>query len=492
MGCEPDEWAKKWLDTQRNQGKTGLTIEKRGNSHIVKWATTKWNPETKKRQKVSEYLGVLSPDGTLSPPRTQRNRVEVIQIVDSGNARLLAKCIESILPALKSSFPNDYPEIIELAVTRILGRGELCRAGRCWNKLEDVLNLNPNTSSKSLSQTLERIGLSRGSQDLFFNRLNNEDNEIAIDMSVIFSHARGAAMLKTGYNRFRLSCPQFNLLMGCGLTSGRPHYMRVVPGNMKEGCAVTMLDEFHIEEGTMLVMDRGYYDKKLLDDIRKAGLDYLVAVKRNSNVYKVTDVKDGMFRWRDSAVRYGRKKLENEEWAYRFENLNNRNNELVDKLKAQESGCKNDHKLEKAGNFIIISSRELEPKEAYRLYKMRCGIENIFDSAKNVLSADKMHMHDDAHVMGHLFITFVASLIRFEISKLIENADLASSYTPEDVLEVYAAMKIIAGNEEIRQIVPKDVRDLDARLGVFMYSTPEDRDRLNDVKKKRGRKPKVS
>jgi len=41
-------------------------------------------------------------------------------------------------------------------------------------------------------------------------------------------------------------------------------------------------------------------------------------------------------------------------------------------------------------------------------------------------------------------------------------------------------------------VVPKDVRDLDAKLGVFMYSTPEDRDRLNGVKKKRGRKPKAS
>lgn len=474
-------------------GKTGLTIEKRGDSHIVKWATTKWDPDTKKRRKISEYRGILQPDGTLTEPRPQRSRVEAATIVDSGNARLLARFTEPIVPALRFAFPNDYGEIVELATARILGRGELNKAGRCWNRLEDVFGLRPNTSPKSLSETLERVGLSRTAQDMFFNRLENRDGMMAVDMSVIFSKARGAMMLKTGYNRFRLSCPQFNLLVGCGLASGRPQYMRAVPGNVKEGSAISMLDEFRIDEGTLLVMDRGYFNRNLLKEIREKELDYLVAVKRDSKVYGMVQVSEGsIFRWRDSAVGFGSAKVSGDEWAYRFENLSHRNDELVDTLKARELGRKRDLKLDRAGNFVLVSSKEMDPKEVYRIYKARCEIENFFDSAKNVLSADKMHMHDDAHVMGHLFVTFVAGLIRFELAKLIDEADLASSYSPEDVLDVYATMKKITGDAEIRQTVPKDVRDLDAKLGVFMYSTPEDLDRLKGIKKKRGRKPKAS
>ena len=90
-----------------------------------------------------------------------------------------------------------------------------------------------------------------------------------------------------------------------------------------------------------------------------------------------------------------------------------------------------------------------------------------------------MYMQDDAHVMGHLFVTFVAALLRFELARLIDEADLASSYSPEDVLDVYATMKVVTGDAEIRQVVPKDVRDLDAKLGVFLYSTQEDRDKLD-------------
>ena len=492
MGCRPDQWAKDWLDEQRTQGETGLTVEKRGGMHIVRWATTKWDPETKKRVKVSEYRGVLNPDGILAEPRPQRSRVDVVQIADSGNARLLAKVTEPLLGPLRFAFPKDHPEIVELAFARCLGRGELNKAGRCWNRLEDVLGLRPNTSAKSLSQTLERVGLSRGSQDMFFNRIHVNEGEMAVDMSVIFSKASGAFMLKTGYNRFSMSSPQFNLLMGCGLASGRPQYMKVVPGNVKEGSAVSMLDEFEIPEGTILVMDRGYSDRTLLEQIKEKGLDYIVAVKRNSNAYKVTDTKEGVFRWRRSAVAYGRRSFGEGEWAYRFENLNHRNDELVDTLWAREQGKKRELGLDKAGNFVMISSKELDPKDVYRLYKTRCEIENCFDAAKNCLSADKMHMQDDAHVMGHLFITFLAMSIRFEITKLLDDADLLSAYSPEDVLDIYATMKVMTGDADIRQTVPKDVRDLDAKLGMFMYSTREDLDRLNGVKKKRVRKPLAS
>lgn len=55
MGCEPDQWAKNWLEDQWIQGKNGLTAEKRGDTYIVKVATMKWDPDTKKRKIISEY-----------------------------------------------------------------------------------------------------------------------------------------------------------------------------------------------------------------------------------------------------------------------------------------------------------------------------------------------------------------------------------------------------------------------------------------------------
>lgn len=392
---------------------------------------------------------------------------------------------------LKFAFPSDYPEIIELIFARCLGKGELSKAGRAWDNLENVFGLRPSTSPASLSKTLQRIGQSRGSQDLFFNRLRDGDCQMAIGMSVIFSKANGAKMNKKGYGRFRLSCPQFNLLMGCGLSTGRPQYMRVLPGNNKEGAAVSMLDEFGIPKGTFLVMDEGCSDGRFLSQIREKELEYIVAAKRNSKTHGITDTKEGMFRWGKSAVAYGHCECD-PGWAYRFENLNHRNDELVDNLWAQEQGKKRGLNQDKAGNFIVVSSKELPAREVYRIYKTRCEMENLFDIAKNELSANRSHMQDDAHITGFLFIVFLSLITRFGITKLIEKADLLPSYGPEDVLDILGTMKIIESKTDIRQAVPKDVRDLDAEPGLFWYSAPGDLEKLQKKPKKRGRKPKAS
>lgn len=143
--CESDRWTKDWFAEKREEGETGLTVEKRGGVHYLKWATTRWDPETKKRRKISEYRDVLNQDGTVTDPRPRHSRIDAVRIVDSGNARLLARATESLLEPLKFAFPNDYPEMIELAFARCLSRGELNKAGRCWKRLEDVFGLCPNT-----------------------------------------------------------------------------------------------------------------------------------------------------------------------------------------------------------------------------------------------------------------------------------------------------------------------------------------------------------
>ena len=65
MSREPDGWAKEWLEKMRADGRRGLAVEKKGNSHYVYWASTEWEPKTKKRRKLTEYIGILEPPGNL-------------------------------------------------------------------------------------------------------------------------------------------------------------------------------------------------------------------------------------------------------------------------------------------------------------------------------------------------------------------------------------------------------------------------------------------
>ena len=75
---------------------------------------------------------------------------------------------------------------------------------------------------------------------------------------------------------------------------------------------------------------------------------------------------------------------------------------------------------------------------------------------------------------------------------MLEDANPSSRYSPEDILDMCSVMKDQTSDTKIRHVMPKDLRDLDVRLKAFMYNTQDDLDKLNGVKKKRGRKPKAS
>ena len=148
----------------------------------------------------------------------------------------------------------------------------------------------------------------------------------------------------------------------------------------------------------------------------RKGYDFPVALKCNSKEYSVTNADEGMFKWRDSVVGYGHARYKTY-FTYRFENLSHKNDELLDNINARKNG---DLGIDKAGNFIILCSKKLDAEQVYRIYKKRCETEGLFDTAKNCLSTDKMYIHDNAHIIGHLFIAFVSPMIWLRIAELIE------------------------------------------------------------------------
>lgn len=83
MGCRPDPWAREWIERRRqedSEGVRGWTIEKRGDTHYVKWGSTKWDPEARKYRKLSKHIGTLNPDGTVTPAKTRGSEDEVQMI----------------------------------------------------------------------------------------------------------------------------------------------------------------------------------------------------------------------------------------------------------------------------------------------------------------------------------------------------------------------------------------------------------------------------
>lgn len=468
MGCAPDRWAKDWIEKRRLEDPEkvkGWTIEKRGGSHYIKWGTTYWDKEEKKYRKLSKHIGTLNPNGTVTyaepaaapPPR---------DVKDHGNAFVLEKASERIAGPLKAAFPGIWKELLALAYLRLLGCPRLSHAGDAWRLIDDTRGLSPRMSPEILSGVLSTAGGAFSPREEFFSAIDAGEKHLAIDMSAVFSRSEGAFMLRKGYNRFRFQGTQFNLAAVCGAASGAPVRLGMVCGNVKENSIRGMLEEFGIAENSVLILDRGYCGKRNLGEITEAGHDLVVAAKRNNAAYASTEENRGRFTWEDRAIDCWTGKC----WdyrAYRFEDASLRAGELCDKYKAEEEKGIEPKGLDRAGNILLISSLDIAPREIFRMYKLRCAVENFFDTAKNGLHGDSAYLRTDAHIMGYNFVTFLAFCIWHDIRTRLEAAGLEHRHTPADILRKFAAVKMcyMPDGPKISD-VPKDVRELGKRIGI--------------------------
>lgn len=479
MGCKPDPWAKEWLERKRREDPEavkGWTVEKRGDTHYVKWGSTKWDPEAKKYRKISKHIGVLNMNGTLTPARsrtavdtgTQAGAdapADVLSVKDFGNAKILEQASEDMFEPLKECFPDIYAEVMAMAELRLMRNPRLNHASDSWRLVDDTRGLNPRMSDEILSGVLERLGGDHQNMERFFRMIDDDTKRhMAVDLSVVFSKSEGMRMLRKGYNRLRLQGTQYNLNTICEIDTGRPCRLCMVCGNVKENSIVGMLDEFGIDEKMVLVMDRGYGGKKILNELTAAGHDFVVALKRNSTAYSEIGTDEGHFIFENRAINYGTGKF----WdyhVYRFEDLGMRSTEIYDKYKAEEEKGREVRDLDRAGNVMILSSMNIAPREIYRMYKDRCAIENFFDTAKNDLGGDSTYLGSDLQVMGYNFITFLAFRIWWNIRFRLKEANLESRYTPSDLLRSFAAVKVMYTlNGPVITPIPKDVRRLADKL----------------------------
>lgn len=473
MSTKPDPWAKEWLERKRQEAPDevrGWTLEKHGDVHYIKWGTTEWDSEAKKYRKKSKHIGRLNRNGTITPARPHATSGGdgplPTDIKEYGNAVVLEKASEKIYGPLKDSFGDSHAELLAMAMLRVMENPRLNHASDSWRLIEDTRGMNPRMSEEVLSVTLEGAGGALSVQNRFFEAIDEDDRHMAVDLSVVFSKSSGMRMLRKGYNRFRSRNTQFNLSTICNVKTGRPCRLCMVCGNVKENSVIGMLDEFGIDESIVLIMDRAYAGKTLLGKLKGKGHDFVVALRRDSEAYKEVSVGEGHFVFEDRAIEFGTGDF----WgfyAYRYQDLSMRADEIYDKYKAETDKGIEPRNVDRAGNIMLLSSMKLDPREIFRMYKCRCSIENFFDTMKNDLGGDTTYLRTDNHVMGYNFVTFLAFCIWWEIRSWLEAAGLEGRYTPKDVLRSFAAVKVCHTDKGMLvPSIPKDVRDLSAKLGI--------------------------
>lgn len=68
--AEYDQWVIDWITSEKEKGKKCFDVKKVNNSYYVYYQTTRYNPDTKKREKISAYVGKLTQDQGIIEPKT--------------------------------------------------------------------------------------------------------------------------------------------------------------------------------------------------------------------------------------------------------------------------------------------------------------------------------------------------------------------------------------------------------------------------------------
>ena len=77
--------------------------------------------------------------------------------------------------------------------------------------------------------------------------------------------------------------------------------------------------------------------------------------------------------------------------------------------------------MDKMGYFVIITSKEMSALEALDIYRDRDAVEKVFRMEKSYLGFNAFRVHSTDKLESKLFISFIALIIRNEMSQKTKN-----------------------------------------------------------------------
>jgi transposase len=124
------------------------------------------------------------------------------------------------------------------------------------------------------------------------------------------------------------------------------------------------------------------------------------------------------------------------------------------------------------GTIAARTNCVFSAQRVFELLKERVEVEQVFDTFKNALYADRSYMRDDWSLQGWIFVNFVALLFYYRIYGLLLGCDALSKYSPRDViLHLSRVFKLKIGEKWVLSEIPKLTRQLAEKLSIEISIT---------------------
>lgn len=475
-----------------------------------------WNPEKQQADHKREYIGKY--DGqTFTPNKTfHRLKAEYQQSLTASKTGPVPtdKCLRQFYGAtylldricsncgitadLRKCFGSLAEQILSVAYYLVIEEGQPMYRFHKWG----IIHRHPYGNDIPSQRSSELFGLisEEAKMDYFkYQAKRHGVNEyLAFDTTSISSYSQLIKQAKYGKNKEGDSLPQINLALLYGEESMLPVYYRKLAGNITDVKTIENLlkdIDFLDLDKLKLVMDRGFYSEKNINDLMKHHHKFLIGAKTSlkivsSRLDKIRDDFVTRFNYNSELKLYVMSFTE--EWEYTEKKTRTgeiisdkrriylhfyyndqkatddkaRFNAMLDRLEnnlingpldpADEKlyqkyfiiketpvrgvsySFKEDaiRKAEKNyGYFVLMSNGIKDPVEAIRIYRLKDLIEKSFGNLKERLSMRRMSVASEENFEGKLFVQFVALQMVSYIKKQMDEHGLFSNYTIQSLLD---------------------------------------------------------
>jgi len=430
----------------------------RGRYYLYK-ITSKWDPEKKRTKKVTlGMLGVITekdgfiPKGQSKKGRTPHaSKIRDVSVKEYGATALLQQVSVDIVEVLKEVFPDDWQALFVIATNRLIYQAPLKSCEFLYEEsflseaLKDI-KINKN----NITDLLQKIGSNREKIAKFMARFVQGSEHILFDATHIVSNSENINAAQKGYNSSNSYDPQVNLFYMFNPIKKEPNYYRIFPGNIQGMSALKLCLQESNAKNCIAIGDKGFCSEKNLKLLEDADLRYILPLRRSSKLIDYSRLEsrlyakafDGHFIYQDRAIFYTELEEKNGKKVVIFTDKNLGLEEEKNYLKrVQQSydGYDMDAYQQKQIMFgtisMITNCVELTPEQIYLNYKSRMEIETVFDTYKNLLSADRTYMRSDNSLEAWVFINHIAIMMYYRIFNLLKVDDIIKSVSPAELMQ---------------------------------------------------------
>ncbi len=474
-----------------------------------------WDVQKKQTRHKREYIGKLGVDGQFIPNKAYAAQQEIEKLAKEGSAKqtqlpvtrnyygatyLLDAIGEQsgVVADLKACFPQDYLKILSLAYYLIIESENPMYRFTKW-----AHNHRHPFGSDIPSQRISELfaSISEDAKMSFFKKQSQrrlEKEYLAYDTTSISSYSELISHVKYGKNKDLDPLPQVNLALIFGQDSMLPVYYRKLPGNITDVTTVQKLlkdVDFMDIKKLKLVMDRGFYSAKNINDLFRNHYKFVIGTKCSINfvkpllekvresikdftnydaehdVYCATSMEKWQYEEYDTIgkviskgerriyvhIYYNGQRAEDEKATF-IKSLADAQQKLIDgnyseelkkfcdkyfvhkktpvrgvKLEYNEEAIR-DH-VKNFGYFVLLANEVKNPSEALAIYRNKDLIEKSFGNLKNRLNMRRPAVSSSENLEGKLFVQFVALIYVSYIHKHMKESHLYKNYSMQSMLD---------------------------------------------------------